>query len=149
MTVYEENGMPGYVDPTREAFADFVALKREGPVAMLNLVALHEKAQYKDGRDVSGVDAYAEYGRGAGPVFTRVGGKQIWLGVPELMLIGPAEENWHLAFIAQYPDIEAFVEMVKDPDYQAIVFHRQAAVKDSRLLRLKPGVPGAEFGKRQ
>jgi len=52
------------------------------------------------------------------------------------MLIGPSDEHWDIAFIAQYPNSGAFLEMVTNPDYQAIVFHRQAAVKDSRLIRL-------------
>ena len=138
--------MTNYVDPTREAFGAFMALEREGPIAMLNLIRLRGKANYDDGRDVSGKQAYAEYGRTAGEVFARVGGKQVWLGVPELMLIGPAHEKWDIAFIAQYPNGAAFVEMVKDPAYQAIVFHRTAAVLDSRLLRLKPVEAGAEFG---
>ena len=142
--------MSNYTNPTREAFGQFVAMEREGPVAMLNLVRLRGKAEYEDDykgdREVSGKQAYAEYGRTAGKVFARVGGKQIWLGVPELMLIGPSDENWDIAFIAQYPNSKAFVEMVKDPEYQAIVFHRTAAVADSRLLRLNPVEPGAEFG---
>jgi hypothetical protein len=33
--------------------------------------------------------------------------------------------------------------MVMNPDYQAIVYHRQAAVEDSRLIRMAD-LPGAE-----
>jgi len=138
--------MSYFTNPTREAFGAFAGMERDGPVAMLNLVRLRDQAVYEDERDVSGKQAYAEYGRTAGKVFARVGGKQVWLGVPELMLIGPTQEKWDIAFIAQYPNGAAFVEMVKDPEYQAIVFHRTAAVLDSRLLRLKPMEPGAEFG---
>ena len=49
-------------------------------------------------------------------------------------------------FIAQYPSGQAFIDMLRDPVYREAVKHRQAAVADSRLLRLKPGVPGARFG---
>ena len=61
------------------------------------------------------------------------------------MLIGPEDEKWDLCFIAEYPSAAAFVEMVKDPDYQKAVVHRQAAVVDSRLIRLAPGNPGGGF----
>ena len=68
------------------------------------------------------------------------------LGTPELTLIGPADERWDLAFIAEYPSVEAFVAMLRDPDYRKAVRHRQAAVADSRLIRIRPAVPGPSFG---
>lgn len=36
--------------------------------------------------------------------------------------------------------------MVRDPEYQLAVIHRQAAVADSRLIRCQPRVAGAGFG---
>ena len=62
------------------------------------------------------------------------------------MLIGPAEERWDICFIAEYPSVQAFVDMVKNPDYQKAVVHRQAAVLDSRLIRLEPRHSGEGFG---
>ncbi|MCB2098245.1 MAG: DUF1330 domain-containing protein, partial [Parvularculaceae bacterium] len=72
-------------------------------------------------------------------------GRIVWSATPELMLIGPDDERWDMVFAAEYPSGEAFVNMVKNPGYQAIVFHRQAAVKTSRLIRMKPGVAGKVF----
>jgi len=138
--------MEGYVDPTRERFGDFRRLAEEGPIHMLNLVRLREKAVYPDGRDASGADAYAAYGRESGPVFRKVGGRIAWSGDFRLMLIGPEEERWDRCFIAEYPSGAAFVAMVKDPDYQKAVAHRQAAVLDSRLIRLAPRPSGEGFG---
>lgn len=142
----EGQQMTGYVDPTREAFAIFATLPRTGPIHMLNLVRLRERAAYPDGRDVSGQEAYRAYGREAAPIFHRVGGRQVWLGAFEQTLIGPAEEYWDIAFIAEYPSVDAFIEMVRDPAYQEAVKHRQAAVADSRLIRLSPKLPGPGFG---
>ena len=138
--------MTGHIDPERERFAEFRAMTRQGPIHMLNLIRLRERAVYEDGRQASGAEAYAAYGRESRPVFERLGGRQVWLGAPELMLIGPAEERWDIAFIAEYPSGAAFVEMVRDPIYREAVKHRTAAVADSRLLRLRPGTPGAGFG---
>jgi uncharacterized protein (DUF1330 family) len=121
-------------------------MTREGPIHMLNLIRLRERAAYADGREASGAEAYAAYGRESRPVFERLGGRQVWLGAPELMLIGPEDERWDIAFIAEYPSGAAFVEMLRDPVYREAVKHRTAAVADSRLLRLRPGVPGAGFG---
>jgi len=124
------------IDPSREQFDFFKSLPRDKVIMMLNLLCLNEKAAYEDGREASGDEAYASYGEFSQPIFSKVGGKIIWRGRPEAMLIGPSSEHWDIAFIAQYPSAKAFLAMVTDPDYQAIVFHRQAAVRDSRLIRL-------------
>ncbi len=91
-------------------------------------------------------EAYAAYGRESGPIFRRVGGRIAWAGDFRLMLVGPEEERWDHCFIAEYPSAAAFVEMVKDPDYQKAVVHRTAAVLDSRLVRLKPKPAREGFG---
>jgi uncharacterized protein (DUF1330 family) len=138
--------MTGHIDPTKETFAEFRSNDRAGPIHMLNLVRLHAQARYPDGRKATGAEAYAAYGRDSGPVFIRLGGKVIWQGAFELMLIGPREERWDRCFIAQYPSVAAFVEMIRDPVYREAVKHRQAAVEDSRLIRLAPQQVGATFG---
>ena len=137
--------MTGHIDPARETFGEFRRMDREGPIHMLNLVRLRDEAAYPDGRAATGAEAYAAYGRESGPIFRGVGGRIAWTGDFRLMLIGPEDEKWDLCFIAEYPSAAAFVEMVKDPDYQKAVVHRQAAVADSRLIRLAPGSPGGGF----
>ncbi|MGE0565364.1 MAG: DUF1330 domain-containing protein [Pseudolabrys sp.] len=137
--------MADYVDPTKETFAAFRANDRAGPVHMLNLIRLHEEAHYPDGRKASGAEAYAAYGRDSAPVLARLGGRIVWRGSFELMLIGPSDERWDVCFIAEYPGVAAFVEMVRDPIYREAVKHRQAAVADSRLIRLAPQPAGAGF----
>lgn len=134
------------IDPTRPQFEAFKALPRDRPVNMLNLVKLRERADYADGRNASGREAYDAYGRESGPVFARVGGEIIWRGLPQAVLIGPLDEGWDIAFIARYPTVGAFLEMVTDPAYQAIVHHRQAAVADSRLIAMGDREAGPGFG---
>ncbi len=138
--------MAEFIDPTREQFGAMMALPDDGRVHMLNLLRLREKADYEDGREATGAEAYKTYGKDSGPIFSGVGGKIVHAWDPKLTLIGPPSENWDIAFIAEYPNAAAFGEMVKDPAYQAIVFHRQAAVADSRLIRLHPKEGGAVFG---
>ena len=140
------NNPTGFIDPTRDRFARFREMRRPGPVHMLNLLKFREKAAYDDGTDATGAEAYRAYARESGPIFKRLGGRQVWAGKPELMLIGPESEAWDLAFIAEYPSTDAFVAMLRDPDYREAVRHRQAAVADSRLIRMHPGQPGAHFG---
>ena len=138
--------MTGHIDPTKQAFAAFRADDRSGPIHMLNLVRLRDQARYPDGRQATGAEAYAAYGRESAAVFSRLGGKIVWRGRFEQMLIGPPEERWDHCFIAEYPSVAAFVAMIRDPLYREAVAHRQAAVEDSRLIRLAPLPPGAGFG---
>ena len=130
----------------KDVFAQFRANDREGPIHMLNLVRLRAQAAYPDGRKATGAEAYAAYGRDSGPVFERLGGRIVWQGRFELMLIGPAEERWDHCFIAEYPSVAAFAEMIRDPVYREAVKHRQAAVEDSRLIRHAVLPVGKNFG---
>lgn len=140
---------------TPEGFQAFRANNRPGPVQMLNLVKFRAEAAYEDGTGATGVtgangatgaEAYAAYSRLSGPVFARFGGRIIWSGQMEQMMIGPSGESWDLCFIAQYPSPEAFVAMISDPEYRAAMPHRQAAVEDSRLVRMMPQPAGDMFG---
>ena len=60
-------------------------------------------------------------------------------------LIGPRDENWDFCFIAEYPSANAFVSMLKDPNYREAMKHRQISVRDSRLIRLAPLSNGKNF----
>lgn len=135
-----------HIDPTKTAFAALKDLPLDHPVDMLNLVKLRDQANYSDGRTATGAEAYAAYGKESGPIFVKVGGKIIWSGEPEHIVIGPESETWDVAFVARYPSGQAFLDMVYDPNYQAIVFHRQAAVETSRLIRTKTRESGQGFG---
>jgi uncharacterized protein (DUF1330 family) len=141
----------GSIDPSRAQFDAFKALPRDTPIHMLNLIRLREAAAYpadhpNHAKGMSGLEAYREYGRTSAGVFARVGGRQVWAGRPETVVTGPEEEQWDLAFIAEYPGAGAFLAMVTDPDYREHVKHRTAGVLDSRLIRLAPVAPGAGFG---
>ena len=143
--------MTGSIDPTRAQFDAFKALPRDQPIQMLNLVRMKALADYPEGhpnhgQGMTGLDAYRAYGRESAALFKGVGGRQIWAGKPEAVVTGPDGERWDLAFIAEYPDAGAFLAMVTNAEYREWVKHRQAAVEDSRLIRLSPVTPGEGFG---
>ena len=138
--------MQGHTAFSREDLAAFKENDREGPIHMLNLVRLKPQADYADGRQATGAEAYAAYGRDSEPVLKRLGGRIVWRGRFEQMLIGPQdEEQWDICFIAEYPSVAAFVEMIRDPVYRAAMEHRQAGVEDSRLVRTAPMDAGSNF----
>ncbi len=130
---------------SRETFQAFRADDRPGPIHMLNLIRLHAVAAYPDGRIASGAEAYAAYGRISAPVLARLGGSIVWRGGFELGMIGPAQEHWDIAFIAQYPGPAIFAEMFRDPVYREAMDHRMAAVADCRLIRFGVLANGTRF----
>lgn len=141
----------GHIDPGKEAWGLFKSLPRDEPIHMLNLIRLREKAAYPPGhpdhgKDISGLEAYRAYGRTTAHIFKRLGGRQVWVGRPQVTVTGPTDEAWDIAFIAEYPNSEAFISMVRDPEYQELVKHRTAGVADSRLIRMAPLPPGEGFG---
>ena len=138
-----------HVDPERAQFDAFKALPRDTVIHMLNLVRFRDTAAYPAdhplaGTGLSGAEAYTHYGTDSGPVFQRVGGRIVWRGAMEAMVIGPTDEYWDAVFVAEYPNSGAFLEMVTDPVYRQAVIHRQAAVETSRLIRCDPKASHSE-----
>lgn len=141
-----------YIDPDREAWEIFKGLPRDQRIQMLNLVKLKPLAEYPlghpdHGKGKTGLEAYRAYGRTTAHIFKRLGGRQVWAGKPQVTVTGPRSEAWDLAFIAEYPNSEAFIAMVRDPEYRELVVHRTAGTADSRLVRMEPiDEPGEGFG---
>lgn len=137
--------MEVYTSFDKATWQAFKSCDREGPIQMLNLIKLRDKAEHSAGVDTTGRGAYAEYSRLSAPVLKRVGGRIVWRGAFELMMIGPQSVSWDVCFIAEYPSVSAFIEMMRDPAYQEASKHRTAAVEDSRLVRLAAKELGEQF----
>ena len=115
-------------------------------IDMLNLVLLAGTSRLSRRPQGDRRGSLCGNGRESGAVFERLGGQIVWQGRFELMLIGPADERWDHCFIAEYPSVAAFAEMIRDPVYREAVKHRQAAVENSRLVRHAVLPVGKTFG---
>ena len=106
------------------------------PFALINLLLYKEWADYPPGtvtEKLTGKQAYERYSELSIPIVKKVAGVPMWRGTLGINLIGPTDERWDEILIMQYPTRSAFQSMLADPEYLAIVFHRTAAVQDSRL----------------
>lgn len=134
----------GSVNPTREQMAAMRASAAEdGRIHMINLLRYRERAEYPADHEcaaqgLSGKAAYRNYMAETEHHLAKVGGKVIWRGAPNLILIGPAEERWDFAMVVEYPSVAAMLQMLGDPAYQKSAVHRTSGVEDSRLIRCKP-----------
>lgn len=140
-----------FTNPTREQFKAIYGLSGDQPAHMLNLLRFRDQAEYGPvdtelvNARLSGRDAYQRYSAEAEKIFRSVGGTQIWIGQPQATLIGPNDEPWSLAFVACYPSVQAFIDMVKNEEYQSATRHRTAALADSRLIVCSPLQAGDSF----
>jgi uncharacterized protein (DUF1330 family) len=128
-----------YIEPdstTMQAFVDGYPV--DTPVVMMNLLRFRDQANYEAGaaQPCSGAEAMMRYGAGVNPLIKACGGDILWQGRQEAMLIGPQDKDWHLAVLVRYPSARAFADMVGSQAYQSILFHRTAALEDSRLIAM-------------
>jgi len=126
------------IDPTAESVKQLVARVPTGvPVVMLNLLRFREQAAYPEDKAQplrSGREAYAVYVKEIEPHLGAVGGRMIWKGSAHHAFIAPPGESWDEVLLVEYPSRDAFLAMLKSPPYQAMTFHRTAALEDARLI---------------
>ncbi len=140
---------------TKDKWQAFREMDRAGPIHMLNLIRLRQTATGPDGRTVSGAEAYASYSRLSAPVFAGLGGRIVWRGALEQMLIGPENELWDICFIAEYPSVDAFAAMMRSgppPEHaaaalrRALLRHRSGTVRTGRFFQAVLAPFLARFG---
>jgi len=125
------------ISPNLERLQAFAQSEDDTPIMMINLVQYRDQAEYEDDADEparSGREAYAHYSSLATRFVGEVSGKLVFMGGVESCLIAPEGEDWDAALLVQYPSRQAFIAMLSNPEYQAITFHRTAALADSRLI---------------
>ena len=130
----------GTVDTSKVALTKMSKGDLDESVVMLNLLKYREIAKDGSGVDgMSGRDAYRLYGQKFAELNPRFGGEPIWMGQANASIIG--DEDWDIVILVQYPTRRQFVEMIQDPDYQAIAPIRAAALEDSRLIEMNQLLP--------
>jgi len=123
--------------PTRAQVEALAADQSDEPIVMLNLLRFKDEA---DGIDlgVSGREAYNRYAAATAPFLANVGGRVLSAIEAKQSVIGPAEPEWDVVALVEYPSRKAFLQMATDPDYLKIHAHREAGLADSRLVVCAP-----------
>jgi uncharacterized protein (DUF1330 family) len=119
------------IQPTREQIQDLVSSDHEGPVVMLNLLRFRD--QSNDGAG-SGRDSYGRYGDSVRSLLEAAGGRVLWQGRADSVVIGDEADAWDAVILVEYPSRARFLDMVSKPDYQEVSSHRTNALVDSRLI---------------
>lgn len=108
----------------KEINADLIAsLPDQGPVVMVNMLTLRDRA------------AYTRYSRATMPLIKARGGTVLWAGDGEAVAFGDASgDRWDYVVLVQYPSRAAFLDMMNSPEYAAANVHREQAVARHVIL---------------
>jgi uncharacterized protein (DUF1330 family) len=119
------------IRPNRDQVKELMAAPDTGPVVMLNLLKFKERASEGDG---SGGDAYRKYGDSVTKMVEQRGGKVLWSGKAEQVLIGDAAEGWDAVALVEYPSRKAFIEMTSTKEYDSAHEHREAGLERTIVI---------------
>jgi uncharacterized protein (DUF1330 family) len=137
----EQEGNHMAITPTREQFTEFAHGRPEGEVVMINLLHFARSGDAGPRADdaTAGRGAYRDYSDQVVKMVEERGGKVIWTGRPEQVLIGDAEsDDWDLVALVAYPNRAAFVDMVTSPSYEQAHAHRERGLDRTVLLACEP-----------
>jgi uncharacterized protein (DUF1330 family) len=121
----------GPLTPNLEQFQELVGASDEGPVVMLNLL------KFKQG----GEESYLRYGDAAAGMVEERGGRLLWSGRAEQVLIGDPAVDWDVVVLVEYPSRAAFIEMVSSPEYLEAHAEREAGLERTVVLACSPAPP--------
>jgi uncharacterized protein (DUF1330 family) len=135
------------ITPTREQFSEFAHGARDGEIVMINLLHFARAGADTEapaGATVTpsspaGAGAYRAYSDQVVKMVEARGGRVIWTGRPEHVLIGDTDRDaWDLVALVSYPSRAAFIDMVTSPSYEEAHSHRERGLDRTVLLACEP-----------
>ena len=120
-----------HLEINTEQLKAFAQLPMDKPVVMLNLLKFKETV-IETG--LTGAESYKIYMKAAMPFFQKANAEILYMGKPQRILIGPADEDlWDKILLIKYNTVADFLGMVKAEGYPSHL--RDQALLDSRLIQ--------------
>jgi uncharacterized protein (DUF1330 family) len=123
------------ISPNADQFRELAAADDQGAVVMLNLLKFKVRA---DTGNVTGEEAYRAYGDAAVAMIEERGGRVIWAGRADQILIGDPTADWDTVLLVEYPSRAAFLDMVSQPEYQDAHHHRESGLERTLVVACTP-----------
>jgi uncharacterized protein (DUF1330 family) len=123
------------ITPNVEQFQQLAASPDEGPVVMINLL------KFRNGdapEGTTGVEEYRRYGDTALEMIKAQGGRILWAGTGDQVLIGDPGQDWDAVLLVEYPSRAAFIAMVSSPEYLEAHAHRERALERTIVIACTP-----------
>jgi uncharacterized protein (DUF1330 family) len=131
------------VEPTPAQIQALVAEAPSGPIQMLNLLKFRAEADYGPGANepkMSGQAAYMRYGVEVQKLVGAGGGRVLYQGMAQRMVIGEVGEAWDAVAVVEYASAAAFVQMALSDEMRKIMHHRKAGLEGQLLIMCTAGV---------
>lgn len=116
------------ITPNLDQFQALAASPHDGPVVMLNLL------KFKQGSE----ESYLRYGDAARAMIEERGGRLVWSGRAEQVLIGDPAADWDAVLLVEYPSRAAFIAMVSSPAYIEAHADRAAGLERTIVVACSP-----------
>jgi len=123
-----------FLHPTQEQLAE-IASGPAGPVVMVNLLRFRRDEQ----GEIVGRESYLSYSEAVLPMVAAVGGKPVWGGRGDSVLIGDGRDDWDAVVLVEYPSRQAFLEMATSEEYAAIYHLRTDGLETTAIIATTPG----------
>jgi uncharacterized protein (DUF1330 family) len=119
--------------PTPEQIKELLAGPADQPVVMINLLKFKPRAGAGEG-DASGQEAYGRYAEQMRKVVESQGGRFIWAGRVDSMVIGEEDPGFHVVALVEYPSRQKFIEIAGSERVREIGAHRSSGLESQWLL---------------
>ena len=119
--------------PTREQIEELMKGPADQPVIMINLLRFKPRADASEG-DASGQEAYGRYAEQMRKVVESRGGRFIWVGRVDSMVIGEDDPGFHVVGLVEYPSRQKFLDIVGSDKVREISEDRAAGLESQWLL---------------
>ena len=120
--------------PTSEQIAALLAGPDDRPVVMLNLLRFKPQADATVG-EMTGREAYERYARAMRQVVESQGGRFIWAGNVDTLVIGETDAaGFDVVGIVEYPSRKKFVEIATSDRVREIGVDRAAGLESQWLI---------------
>ncbi len=119
--------------PTPDQIKTLLEGPADTPVVMLNLLKFNRVAESSGGR-VSGEEAYRRYAVQMRKLVESKGGRFIWAGRADSLVIGETDEEFDMVGLVECPSRAAFLEIASSQQVQEISGDRAAGLDHQWLI---------------
>ena len=119
-----------HIHPTDDQLKQVLKSRVEGPIVMINLL----KFKSVEGSTEGAQKTYRKYMMSTARFLDGVGGRLLWSGSPQFVVIGDERDSWDQALLVEYPSRKAFLKLLSNPDYQKVHELREQALESSALI---------------
>lgn len=121
------------IAPSAETIQELMKGPADTPVVMVNLLTFKKQAT-DDHKGESGSDAYMQYAEQMRKIVEAAGGRFIWSGRVDSVVIGSSDERFDVVGLVEYPSRAAFLKIVSSPEVAKIGVHRAAGLESQWLI---------------